>query len=62
MGCARKIAERSATCPICRTNITEALEIGAEQRRPDGTVVMTSTGGFRITASSQVSGQQHAMV
>ena len=57
MGCARKIAERSATCPICRTTITEVFEVGPEHRGSDGTIVMTSSGGFRIVASSQPSDQ-----
>ena len=48
MACARKIAETSDICPMCRAVIKEAKKIGVEHQNPDGTVVMTSLGGFTV--------------
>ena len=48
MDCARHIASERAKCPICRADITEAKQFGREYRKPDGTVVMTSPGGFTV--------------
>eukprot|EP00937_MAST-01D_sp_MAST-1D-sp2_P003964 g3964.t1 len=52
MDCARKIAEKNGKCPICRANITQALRMGEQVRRGDGTVEITSTSGFTIQRAS----------
>ena len=48
MACAKQVARTNALCPICRAPIAQALQFGETITRPDGSVVMTSKGGFNV--------------
>ena len=49
MDCAREIASRQALCPVCRTKIESAHRFGEQRTMPDGSIVMTTRGGFKVS-------------
>jgi len=48
LACAKTVAQGKARCPICRTKIVEARRLGTPRTLADGTVVVSSAGGFTV--------------